>query len=1289
MKPSPSEDIPLPAAALDAVFPFHFAFGPDLRIVRCGAALARACPRGGEGRRMDELFEPVSPEAPFEAGALFRSPGAPCIIREKATGTLLRGQVLSLRPERDRAVFLGSPGLPGAEAAARRSDEQRMALQIEVARALAESEDMARAVPRLLQAICSTLGWQVGLFWTAAERELRVDGACEAAPGRAAAFVRASGGRGLAPGVDLPGRVWTRAAPEWVGDMAADAQLPRAAAARSDGLHGAFAFPIPVGRRVWGVMEFLSGRPAEPDEALLKTAGSVGCQIGQFIARQEAEAALREALAMKDSIVEGANYSIVSTDLTGTVMTFNRAAERMTGYAAAEVVGRHTPVLLHDPAEIAARAQALSRELGRPIAPGFAAFSTLAQRGIADEREWTYLRKDGSRFPVMLSVTALKNDAGTVSGYLGIAYDITERKASDQKLRDSESRQRAITDCAQDAILMMDPEGRISHWNPAAERILGHSTAEAMGRHLHDLIAPARYRGEHRRAFEHFRRTGMGRVVGRTREMEALCKDGREISVQLSLSAIQIDGRWHAVGILRDVTESKRTAEELRRQSRLQQLLMEISSQYINLPPDSLEATLSDSLRDLAVFVGADRAYIFDYDFAREICINTHEWCAEGIAPQIRELQAVPVGAMPEWVQTHRGGAAMYIPDVAALPPGALRATLEPQEIKSLLAVPMMNGPECVGFVGFDSVRSHHHYSENEQRLLTVFGQMLVNVRMRRRAEEKILETHRRLEEASQRAKEMAEQANAANRTKSDFLATVSHELRTPMNAIIGMTNLLLGTPLDSRQKDFAAIVARSGESLLEIINEILDYSRIESGAPPPLEEETFSLRELMDGVVRLLRPRAEAKGLALLAEVDAKTHDLLRGDGGRIRQVLVNLVGNGIKFTDHGRVTVRVRRLPGSAEARRLRFEVEDTGIGIDRRDIPRLFQPFTQLDSGALRRRGGTGLGLAISQRIVEAMGGRMDVRSSLGRGSVFAFELEMPAVEGAAPEADAAAAKPPEEDRRPESPPAPAEPPMRILVAEDHDTNRRLVQFMLEALGQRPDFAGNGVEAVEAWERQAYDLILMDCQMPKMDGFEATREIRRREAAGRAGKKVRIVALTANAMKGSRERCIEAGMDGFISKPFRIEQLRRALDSCRTPPAPPSAPAAASDPESPAVADLNPAQPAQLWNEIGGGAVRPILEDFIRDLPGMIDRLTELAKSGRLDDLALHAHAIRGAGRSGGLDRLCSHLFAMEEAAKAGDAVRVAELAPVAAGLAEAGRAALRNWLAGQAGKESPGR
>ena len=382
----------------------------------------------------------------------------------------------------------------------------------------------------------------------------------------------------------------------------------------------------------------------------------------------------------------------------------------------------------------------------------------------------------------------------------------------------------------------------------------------------------------------------------------------------------------------------------------------------------------------------------------------------------------------------------------------------------------------------------------------------------------------------------LKEAAQQASRVKSEFLANMSHEIRTPLNGILGFTGLMASSPLSESQHEYNEAVRSSAESLLVVINDILDFSRIEAGRLN-LESADFSVRQCVEGAIRSIEPLAAGKGLEVLTEIAGDVPDWVRGDSHRLRQVLLNLTGNAVKFTEAGRISVRVSldtedRGPAQDPSQAaIRFAVSDTGMGIPKDRQALIFQPFRQADGSITRRFGGSGLGLSISSRLVELMKGGMWVESREGSGSTFFFIISVP--RGNAPEPAPADAAPP---GRP-----PSE-TLSILVAEDNAINQRLIRHLLEARGHRVAMAGDGVAALAAWRASPYDLILMDVQMPQMDGIEATRHIRAGERS--TGSHVPIVALTANAMKGDSDKCLEAGMDAYISKPIRIEDLERVL-------------------------------------------------------------------------------------------------------------------------------------------------
>ena len=769
------------------------------------------------------------------------------------------------------------------------------------------------------------------------------------------------------------------------------------------------------------------------------------------------------------------------------IQIFNVGAERMLGYAASEVMNTITPADISDPQELIARAEALSAELSTPITPGFEALVFKASRGIEDIYELTYIRKDGTRFPAVVSVTALRDVQDSIIGYLLIGTDNTARKEAEAALLKAGALQSAIFNSANFSSIATDAKGVIQIFNVGAERMLGFvasevmntitpadisdpkeliARAEALSAELGTPITP----GFEALVFK------ASRGIEDIYELTYIRKDGTRFPAVVSVTALR-DPQGAIIGYLligtdntaRKLVEEEQKASDQRLRDQQFYTRSLIESNIDALMTTDPSGIITDVNKQMEALTGCTRDELIGAPFKD------------------------------------------YFTDPARAEAGIKRVLAEKSLTDYELTARARDGKQTV--VSYNATT----FYDRSRTLKGVF------------AAARDVTERKRVEVELQLAKAAAE---SASRTKSDFLASMSHEIRTPMNAIMGIADLLAKTALTPEQDKFVQIFRRSGDNLLNLINDILDLSKVET-SQLDLERTDFSLSDHLEKVMEMVTPRAHEKTLTLVCEIAPDVSNDLIGDPTRLRQVLLNLLGNAIKFTQSGSVCLRVEPDADSAVPTALRFTVTDTGIGIAGDKLDRIFERFTQADSSTTRRFGGSGLGLTISRRLVELMGGRIWVESQVDKGSLFAF---------AVPFEISAVAKRPDVAPIGAGPEAPR-PALHILMAEDSPDNCTIALAYLEDTPYLVDVAETGVLACQMFKAGRYDLVLMDRQMPAMDGLTATRTIRAWEKANDR-EPTPIIALTASALKGDRESCLAAGCTAYLTKPIKQDVLLQAI-------------------------------------------------------------------------------------------------------------------------------------------------
>jgi two-component system, sensor histidine kinase and response regulator len=601
-------------------------------------------------------------------------------------------------------------------------------------------------------------------------------------------------------------------------------------------------------------------------------------------------------------------------------------------------------------------------------------------------------------------------------------------------------------------------------------------------------------------------------------EFRLLCKDGSYKWILARGQALWDEAGQpiRMAGSHTDINDRKNREKNLEIQAERDNLLTRITRTLIEGDSDQ---AIERTLEAIGLFTDSARSYIIQYSPCRQQWSMVYEWYDRQhpqVKPVIEESQNLSTETFLWFSEQLLNGIPIRLNSIEDLPPTAHaeRQVLLTSPTPRLLVVPMLDSVGAtVGYLGLDADPGKQ-WTREDVNFLQLVGELIAIAQARHQAEI-----------ALKKAKETADRAN---RSKSEFLANMSHELRTPLNAILGFTRLMArDTGFSREQQDYLGIVNRSGEHLLELINDILEMSKIEAGRTV-YNPRSFDLYHLLNDIEEMLQPQARGKGLSLIFDITADLPRYLRGDESKLRQVLINLLGNALKFTESGGVALRGKAREEN-DGYRLFFEVEDTGPGIAAEEISHLFEPFTQTETGRKTQQG-TGLGLPISQKFVELMGGTLTARSVVGEGSVFAFDLLVTLAKSSEIESGFPARK--------VIGIAVDAPRYRILVVDDRAESRLLLMTLLSSVGLATRQAANGQEAIDLWREWRPHLIWMDMRMPVMDGYNATREIRRLEGENR--QETTIIALTASAFEEDRVLVIAAGCDDFVRKPFQEEVI-----------------------------------------------------------------------------------------------------------------------------------------------------
>ncbi len=811
--------------------------------------------------------------------------------------------------------------------------------------------------------------------------------------------------------------------------------------------------------------------------------------------QRRTEAALRESEVNFRTFFESMTDMIMVGTPEGRILFTNSAATRTLGYTAEELKGMH--LLDVHPTDKRQEAETIFKAMFK---------------GERESCPLPLMSKNGDLVPVETRVWFGKWNGEQC--LFGICKNLSAEQEAQQRF------ERLFRNNPSLIALSTLPDRRFMDVNDAFLVTLGYSREDVIGHTSSEcglFALPAHYAAVVDQVLQDTSLAGV--------ELQVRCKDGTLLDGLFSGEVISSQGQQYFLSVMTDITARKHAEKELARLSVIQRDLMRLATDFVNVPMEHQDAAIDQSLATMGQLIHADRAYLFSYDFGAGVMSNTHEWCGSGIAPEIGNLNAVPNAMFPDWVALHRRGECIHIPSVAALPTDSyLWQVREPQGIRSLITLPLMQGADCLGFVGFDAVAEERNWQEEEVALLQVLAELFAHFDARRATERETQELQQRLTLARDAAQE-------ATLAKSLFLANMSHEIRTPLNAILGYAQIMerecvaKACPMSKK----LGAITRSGEHLLELLTDLLELVRSDTHEIK-LAMRTFDFYKALEDVRLVFAKHSATQSLTLEVFCETNVPQFICSDSGKVRQILVNLIDNALKFTKKGGVHLSVSLLPSqAAHGMTLAVDVEDTGCGIGIENQAHIFELFFTQAGEKHKAAKGTGLGLHLSQRYARALGGDVVLlRSTSEHGSCFRFTFRADAADGGSVE---------EQHKGLVNGIAPDQPPCRILAVDDDPANLEMLVDMLAPVGFTVETASSAAIALHRLgQHEEFDLVLMDKRMPEMDGYTAINRLRKIPG----GEKLAIIVLTASGLAGEHESALAAGANGYISKPVYLAKL-----------------------------------------------------------------------------------------------------------------------------------------------------